>query len=187
MDIKELLKDVGNVQDTDIQRISNIASTIVSEQFVIQALEDDVKVRKAKLFELQTVELPEAMDQAGISEFTTTDGAKVKVAPIVQGSLPKEYSKRATALDWLRKNGHEGLIKREISVAFGKGQDDVASLLVNKINELLQSEEVDAPVEDNPSVHPQTLCAWAREMITEQTAFPADALGLWIGRKAIVK
>jgi hypothetical protein len=187
MDIKELLQDVGTVQDSDIQRISRIATNIVQEQFVIQALEDDVKARKAKLFELQTVELPEAMDMAGIAEFTTSDGAKVKVAPVVQGSLPKEYSKRSAALDWLRANGHEGLIKREISVAFGKGQDDVASLLVDKINELLQSEEVDAPVEDNPSVHPQTLCAWAREMIAEQTPFPADSLGLWIGRKAIVK
>lgn len=187
MDIQELLKDVGNVQDTDIQRISKIATNIVQEQFVIQALEEDVKARKAKLFELQTVELPEAMDQAGVSEFTTTNGAKIKVAPVVQGSLPNEYSKRSAALDWLRNNGHEGLIKRKISVAFGKGQDDIASLLVDKINELLQSEEVDAPVSDDPSVHPQTLCAWARELIAEQTPFPADVLGLWIGRKAIVK
>jgi hypothetical protein len=194
MDINEILQDSLDVEDSKLKRISILAEETKGKQFLVASLEEEVKKIKAEVFELTTVKIPEAFDEAGVSKFVTTSGTTVEVKPYVSGSLPKETVKRFEALNWFRDNGHEGLIKRELSLLFGKGQDEIADALLQKIKSALIEFQVIVEINDSPSIHPQTLQAWAREMMAVpatpeegNSAIPFDKLGLWVGRQAKIK
>ena len=110
------------------------------------------------------------------------DGSKVSVKPYYAASISAENEVGAFA--WLRENGHDYIIKHNLQIQFGKGEDsecervkeELANLNVNYI--------------EKAGVHPQTLKAFVKEQIellssrlgtTEQ--FPMKLFNVFIGNK----
>lgn len=152
----------------------------------VEALNETLANAEAKVKELKEIhrraielELPEAMSEAGLSSFTTGTGRKVSLETFVSGSIPK--ARQAEAFSWLRENGHGGLIKRELTIAFGKGEDQRAT----EIREFLEHRNL--PVEDKESVHSSTLAAWARECLASGEAIPQELLGVYSAIRAKIK
>lgn len=175
-------KDKMPVNTARLADVGVLARRLVSEKKEQAQVEARLKLIKNIVNDLEANQLPEAMKAAGVTEFKTLDGSKVTIKKIVQGSIPKEdLEKRAAAFAWLRKNGHEGLIKREISVALAKGEDELGEQVIAALHQL----GVEVTAED--SVHPMTLGAWAREMLEEGTPVPFDVLGIYVGDRATVK
>ena len=115
----------------------------------------------------------------GLSEFKLADGTKVTVQQFYSASIPKD--KVDEAMQWLRDNGHGDLIKNTVSVAFGKGEDTLATDLKKYLGANGNS------YEDKTGVHPQTLRAFAREQIEAGQNLPLDTLGIYIGLKTVIK
>lgn len=161
-----------------LKRITNLAESRASTVSLIETLEERLKAAKERLRHVEEVELVEALDLAGMEEFKTKDGVKIGVKRIVAGSIPSKTADEA--FKWLRENGHGGLIKREVSVSFGKGEDQTA----DETLELLRRYRLEP--KDKTTVHAQTLGAWAREMIDEGETIPLDILGIYVGRRATV-
>lgn len=65
--------------------------------------------------------LPLAMTEVGMTKFTMTGGYEVVIHDGVYGSITKEKADAAHA--WLEKHGHGDLIKRTITITFGKGEE----------------------------------------------------------------
>jgi len=153
---------------------------------------------KEELRALATVQLVEAMDSANIGEFKTIDQKfKISVKPFIEGSFPSEEKKPEQykqAVQWLRDNEHEGLLKRFLTYEFKKGQDWLAERIKQAvIRELLSVEAEtrkwpDIDASDEVTVHHMTLKSWAKEMRESNPPidFPAETLGLFIGRIAKV-
>ena len=90
----------------------------------VQFFESELKAAKSKLFEQNTEITPMAMTLAGVSEFTTERGQKVKVAPFVQGSIDKEDPE--DAYEALQHWGEESLIKWTLTLTFGRDEQKKA-------------------------------------------------------------
>jgi hypothetical protein len=101
--------------------------------------------------------LPDAMIAAGIRTLVTSTGYTILVEDFI-GAHIKEENKPA-AFAWLRKNGHDSIIKNTVLCAFSKGEDKAALRLkqVLKKNKFSFTEKED--------IHHQTLQAFVRESL----------------------
>ena len=74
--------------------------------------------------------IPNILAEKGLSEIKLADGSQVTVKRIVNAYLPKEdkMEERKKALEWLRKNDLGDIIKNDILVSFGQGEDNKAVL-----------------------------------------------------------
>jgi hypothetical protein len=125
--------------------------------------------------------LPSMMDSASMTDFTLSDGSSVEIKDVVSGTLPSDKTKpaeRKKALAWLMKNGGKGLIKTSFSTEFGVDQQ----ALVNKFEKLINKQGFAA--KKATGVHPQTLCAFVRELLENGKKVPIETLGIYVGRHA---
>lgn len=181
--------------DESINKIALLAMRLKFQDKMVEEMESRLKVMKAERQQVQENDLPLALDEAGVSSFTLSDGSKIEVKPVVQGTIPSLgtinrakpadqlalRTRRLFALKWLEEHNHGGLIKTEVVAEFGKGELEEAQAAYNA----LTSMGCAATIEEN--VNPQTYSAWARELIEQGEMPPFDELGIFVGRKATVK
>lgn len=115
--------------DNDMSRLEKAITQQIVLEDLVEAVEGDLKRAKSRLNNQNTVEVPTAMTLAGVSEFTTVDGQKVKVAPFVSGSIDKEDPE--PAYEALRDAGEESIIKWTITLSFGRDEQDRAENAFN--------------------------------------------------------
>ena len=81
--------------------------------------------RVEKTIELVSGEvIPTMMQEMNISTLKLADGSSVEVKPVYGASIPT--AKKEEAFKWLRDNGLGDLIKNEVTVAFGRNEDNKA-------------------------------------------------------------
>ena len=85
--------------------------------------------------------------------------------------------KREAALQWLRTNGLGDIIKNNVFVTFGKGEDDKAKQLLD-----LAAENGYEP-QQKSDVAWMTLTALFRERIESGLDMPSDVFSTWIKDK----
>lgn len=165
---------------TDIlEQITQLAVTQLALQAQLAATEDLVKQIKERLRQVQEVDLPMAMAEAGISAFTLEDGSSITIRDEVTASIPAKSKGEAYA--WLDAHGFGDLIKTQVAAQFGRGELEEA----REIAGFLVSQGVAAEV--NQTIHPQTLKAWVREQLAEGRDIPLDLFGVFQSTKAIIK
>jgi hypothetical protein len=164
------------VSDDSLGRVARMAARILEYEAHIAQLQEQVASASEALRRLQEVELPETMDEVGLTTFTLSDGSKLEIKPFYGASI-KEENKPA-AFGWLEENGHEDLIKNEIKLALGRGEADRAAYL----QELLSANGF--KFERKESVHPGTLKAFVKEQVEAGHPFPLELFGAHIGRTA---
>jgi hypothetical protein len=123
-------------------------------------------------------DIPGIMQEMGI-ESVKVDGAKVSVEQVVNANISAD--RREAALAWLRENGHDDIIKSEVSLAFGKGEDDVARAFIQKVQSMGFRPEV------KEGVHPSTLKAFVRQCLQTGTPIEMDLLGVYLTTMAKIE
>lgn len=156
-----------------------LEEAVALEQAVAQ-MEDDLKVAKKALNGLKGGRIPDLMDELQMDEVSFR-GWKVKIDDFVSGSLPKEGDRHEQAVRWLEEHGAGGLIKTDLTLAFGKSQHNEALDLAGR----LEAEGLAPSVKSG--VHTQTLHAFARERIRNGDPLDIEVLGLYVGKVAKMK
>lgn len=137
----------------------------------IKTISDAINVLKLKT-------LPDAMKVAGFSEYVLTDGSKVRRVLFVSGGLPKTEPARSIAIDELKKAGGESLLRSDISISFGKGDEEEATKLFNELKRSKNSLNIVMEY----GVHSASLTAWVKRALEEGGAkFDLEKLGLYSG------
>ena len=167
------------VSDESLKQVSELANYQVKLEDKIADAEAVLKTLKQEHNKISQIDIPEALAECGLSEFKLANGMKVTVNPFYSASIPKGGEEEA--MNWLRDNGHEDLIKNTISVNFGRGEDESAS----KLREALNNEG--SSYTDKTGVHSQTLKAFVREQVESGQNLPLDLLGVFIGQKTTIK
>jgi hypothetical protein len=166
--------------DKQLKIVASTAQKMLTLQRKIEEAEEWVKKHKDLLRTIQEVELPNAMDACGMASFTLDSGQQVKIQQICSGSIPK--AKEAEALSWLRANKFDSIIKRKIEVSLERGKDKLGEKVVAALKKM------GVEVKQSETVHPQTLGAWAREILEQgKVTLPLELLGIYVGRRATVK
>jgi hypothetical protein len=162
---------VADVDDRTVSRIVKLARAQLT-------LEDELAQQKRKmeeveehLAELKFIRLPLAMKEAGVSELKLSDGSQVTIVSDIKTSIPAKH--RDAAFDWLRKNGHGSIIKNDVVVSFGRGEEEEAAMFIETV---AADEHTYKHKED---VHWQTLKAFVKEQLENGVDVPADLFGLF--------
>lgn len=161
----------------DLAQLIALATLKIDLEDVVAELEATLKGKKEELRQVTENDLPEAMEALGITEFRLADGRRVKIQEEVHASIPK--SEEARAFAWLREQGYDSIIKRDVVVKFGKGEDELAEGLVN-----LLSEEGFNP-DAKTSIHHSTLKSFVKDCLREGIELPQELFGIF--RRMVAK
>lgn len=187
IDIKDLANEYasdaaeadGPKTDNVMVRLQQLAEKQADAEQVLLKAQEATDAAKKALDQISERELPQAMEELGMEMFQTSSGLVIKIKETVRASIPKNSKSRA--LQWLREHGHAALIKRCVSIEFGRDEDEAAASLAD---ELLSRGLI---VEDDASVHAQTLAAFVREALAEGKDIPMDLLGVFRQRKSVIE
>lgn len=158
--------DSGDV----LARLNKLANDQAKAEAEVAKKEAELTQAKEKLRDIAERQLPELMDSVGYTELKTASGLEVSIDEKIRASIPK--AKAPQSIAWLKANGHGALVKRVISVAFGKGEDEDAEKLFKKLD------EGDYEVEDNAGVHPSTLASFVKKKLEAGEDIPMDLFGV---------
>jgi hypothetical protein len=115
------------------------------------------------------------MQEMNISTLKLADGSAVEVKPIYGASISAE--RKEEAFNWLRTNGLGDLIKNEVTVSFGRNEDNKAIAYAN-----LAAERGYQPSQ-KLKVEPMTLKALVRERIEAGKDMPSDLFNVFAGNR----
>lgn len=174
-DPHEEVEDLGGGELTALTKLARRLELYDDEIIKAEARVTELKERRRHLAE---VVLPEAMDKVDIEALPLRDGAKLEVQEIITAGISKE--RKAAAFSWLRAEGYGSLIKRKVSVEFGRGGDNEARALVDDLRKR------GLRPEDKEDVHYQTLGAFVREQLAKGANLPMELLGVNRVRRARV-
>jgi len=123
-----------NFEQDRVESITQIdaAKTLSDKVLKLKDLEDEianaeesVNKLKEKARILSQVEIPAMMQEMHITKLKLRDGESVEVKPFYSASISPEVQEKA--FEWLRNNGLGDIIKNDITVTFGRGEDNKAA------------------------------------------------------------
>jgi len=173
-----MLKDSKDLLD-DVE-INDIASECVKlklKEDEIASLEDQLKIKKAEADDIGSRVIPELLAEQGLSEIKLSDGSKVSVKKEFRATVPKDEARRQGCLQWLRDQNLGDIIKNNVSVSFGSGEDHKAEQLLN-----LAADNGFQP-QQTSDVHWATLSALYEERVRSGLDMPSENFSLWIKAK----
>jgi len=174
----EMLKDSTDLLDNvEITTIAAECIKLKQKEDEIAALEDQLKSKKAEADDIGSRVIPELLAEQGLTELKLQDGSKVSVKKEFRATLPKDDIRREAAYKWLRDQGLGDIIKNNVFVTFGKGEDDKAKQLLD-----LAAENGFEP-QQKSDVAWNTLTALYQERIQAGLDMPSDCFSLWIKDK----
>ena len=134
-----------------------------------------LKDKKKELERLSGEVIPTLLSEMGISSLKLADGSAVDVKPYYAANI--SLKNREEAYNWLRSNGLGDIIKNEITVSFGRDEDNKATTYVN-----LAKGQGYQPTQ-KLKVEPMTLKALVRERIENGKEMPTDIFNVFVGNR----
>jgi len=173
-----MLKDSKDLLDSvEITTIAAECVKLKEKEDEITALEEQLKNKKAEADDIGSRVIPELLAEQGLSEIKLADGSKVSVRKEFRATIPKDNLKRESCLQWLRDQGLGDIIKNNVTVSFGKGEDDKAEQLLN-----LAADNGFEP-QQKSDVAWNTLTALYQERVQAGLDMPSESFSLWIKDK----
>ena len=163
----------------NIQSLADQVEKLNSLQERIELQEDNLKNTKKQFDHLSGEVIPTMMAEMGLSHLKLMDGSSVDVKPNYSASI--SIANREKAFNWLRENGLGDIIKNEISVSFGRNEDNKAADYAN-----LAEERGFQPTQ-KLKVEPMTLKALVRERIEAGKELPTELFNVFVGNKTTIK
>ena len=178
-DIFDEASAVSEVDEGTTSTLSSLVRQLNQAEIDIADAEIVLKSCKATRHKLATDSIPQLMDQMGV-ERLDVDGMKVTKKMLVSASIP--VSRREEAFGWLRGAGLDDIIKNDVSVSFGKGQDNLASEIAAVL-----TEKYGLDTKVKTAVHPMTLKAFVRERVESGKEIDLDLFGAFITTAAEIR
>ena len=187
MDIMKKLKEDANqgslfskhtLDNEDLSTLTGFAEAIIKQDAFVKELEEKLKEEKKKLLKMTDEDLPALMTEANSMEFTLLDGSKVTIKPQYGASI--KVDNRPAAYEWLRKHGHDDIIKNTISCQFGRGEDDLASSF-----KAFAEKEGYVPTQTE-KIEPMSLRGFVKERVENGDEFPMELFGAYVGQRAVI-
>ena len=174
----EMLKDTSDMLDNvEITDIAQQCVLLKKKEDEVEELEDKLKAKKAEADDISSRVIPELLQEQGLQEIKLADGSKVSVKKEFRATLPKDDLRREAAYQWLRDQGLGDIIKNNVSVSFGKGED-------NKANQMMDLAVANGFTPQQKSdVAWNTLTALYEERVKAGLDMPSDVFSLWIKDK----
>ena len=168
------------IRKTDnIQSLADQVEKLEDLQKRLELQEDNLKNTKKQIDHLSGEVIPTMMSEMGLSHLKLMDGSSVDVKPNYSASI--SIANREAAFGWLRNNGLGDIIKNEISVSFGRNEDNKAA------DYAALAEGQGYQPQQKLKVEPMTLKALVRERIEAGKEMPTEIFNVFVGNKTTIK
>ena len=164
---------------TGIQSLADQVERLEAMQQQLEIQEDAIKEKKKQIQHISGEVIPTMMSEMGLAELKLHDGSHLKVSTTYRATIT-EANKEA-AFNWLRNNGLGDIIKNEISVSFGRNEDNKAA----DYAELAKGQGLEP--KQKLKVEPMTLKALVRERIEAGKDMPTEIFNIFVGNKTTIK
>ena len=151
-----------------VQQLKNLEDEIRNAEEGVKKLKEQARI-------ISELEIPSMMKEMNITKLKLSDGESVEVGKFYSASIPAE--KQDEAFTWLRNNGLGVIIKNDITVTFGRGEDNKAAQYA-----VLARGQGFEPVQ-KIGVHAQTLKALVRERMESGLDVPSDLFKPYEGNR----
>ena len=163
----------------NIQSLADQVERLETLQKEVNFVEEQLKQKKKNLEHLSGEVIPTMMSEMGLSHLKLMDGSSVDVKPYYSANI--SIANKESAFNWLRSNGLGDIIKNEISVSFGRNEDNKAADYA-----ALAQERGFQPTQ-KLKVEPMTLKALVRERIEAGKEMPTELFNVFVGNKTTIK
>ena len=173
-DQQDAMKKTENIQSLadQVEMLENLHKRI-------ETSENNIKDLKKEYQRISGEVIPTMMSEMGLAELKLQDGSHLKVSTSYRATIT-EANKEA-AFNWLRNNGLGDIIKNEISVAFGRNEDNKAA------DYAALAEERGFQPTQKLKVEPMTLKALVRERLEAGKSMPTEIFNVFVGNKTTIK
>ena len=174
-------KDQEEVLDktTNINKLAEKIKQLQAHQQQLEVQEDAIKQKKKDIEHLSGEVIPTMLSEMGLSFLKLQDGSSVEVKTNYSATITQ--ANKEAAFNWLRENGLGDIIKNEISVSFGRNEDNKAA----DYADLAKSQGLDP--RQKLKVEPMTLKALVRERIEAGKEMPTEIFNIFVGNKTTIK
>ena len=176
----DLRKDAPD-QSTSIDpdKLSTEVEKLQSLKKEIEDLESRVKDLKEDEKYFSCIIIPKLMEDMNLSSLKLKDGSELSVKKIYSASIRAD--KKAEAIHWLRENGLGDIVKNNITVTFGQGEDNKAVKYAG-----LAREQGFEPTQDE-KVHSASLSVVMKEIKDKGHEVPAELFNTFDGNQTYLK
>lgn len=169
---------LGKVDSDTGKTLSDMVRKLRSVEQEIEQTEEHLKFLEKERKKLSIEGIPELMDEMGVDRIDV-DGVTVRRKLVVYASIPDERKDEAFA--WLRSNGLDDIIKNDVTVTFGKGQDNQAGDLLGRL------EQEGFQPSNKTHVHSSTLRAFVKERFVSGKPIDLDMFGAFVANAAEIR
>ena len=174
-------KDQEEVLDktTNINKLADKIKELQAHQKQLEVQEDLIKQKKKDIELLSGEVIPTMLSEMGLSYLKLQDGSSIEVKTNYSATITQ--ANKENAFKWLRENGLGDIIKNEISVSFGRNEDNKAA----DYAELAKGQGLEP--QQKLKVEPMTLKALVRERMEAGKEMPTELFNIYVGNKTTIK
>ena len=174
-------KDQEEILDktTNINKLADKIKEMQAVQKAIALDEEQIKQKKKHLEYISGEVVPTMLSEMGLSFLKLQDGSSVEVKTNYSATITQ--ANKEAAFNWLRENGLGDIIKNEISVSFGRNEDNKAA----DYAELAKGQGLEP--RQKLKVEPMTLKALVRERMEAGKEMPTELFNIYVGNKTTIK
>ena len=174
-------KDQEEVLDktTNINKLADKIKELQAHQQQLAIQEDAIKQKKKDIEHLSGEVIPTMLSEMGLSFLKLQDGSSIEVKTNYSATITQ--ANKEAAFNWLRENGLGDIIKNEISVSFGRNEDNKAA----DYAELAKGQGLEP--QQKLKVEPMTLKALVRERMEAGKEMPTELFNIYVGNKTTIK
>ena len=174
-------KDQEEVLDktTNINKLADKIKELQAHQKQLEVQEDSIKQKKKDIELLSGEVIPTMLSEMGLSYLKLQDGSSIEVKTNYSATITQ--ANKENAFKWLRENGLGDIIKNEISVSFGRNEDNKAA----DYAELAKGQGLEP--QQKLKVEPMTLKALVRERMEAGKEMPTELFNIFVGNKTTIK
>ena len=163
----------------DVDKLAHKIKEMQAIQKDIEQNEEYLKQRKKDLELISGESIPTMLTEMGLSYLKLADGSSVEVKTNYSANITQANKEKA--FNWLRENDLGDIIKNELTVSFGRNEDNKAA----EYAELAKSQGYQPT--QKLKVEPMTLKALVRERIEGGKPLPTEIFNVFIGNKTTIK
>lgn len=190
----------------DVQKVIAEARKMMKLQLEIEQLESELAAKKAEHFLMATDAMPKIMNNEGVDDLGLANGYRLLLDSVFRANLPAEGTiekaegeeqealqlRRDEGLEWLNDNGGGDIIKTQVKIDLGKGQEEFKAALLKEVKRLQASRAFAKTakgiiIKEKEEVHPATLAKYLREKVEAGADVPLETFAIFNGQVAQIK
>ena len=169
---------LDKVQKGDMKTLSSLVKDLDQLTIDINEKEEELKSLKLQKHLMSTEQIPAMMDEMGVQRLDV-ENLSVSLKPLINASIPP--TRRDEAYQWLRENDLDDIIKNDVIMSFGKGEDNMAGDIMYEL------EQRGMHPEKKTHIHSMTLKAFIRERVEKGLPIDLYLFGAFVARTADIK